>query len=238
MMERIVEASPRSLARIAGVFYLLEMLTGGLAVFVVRRLVASGDAAVTATNILAHEPLFRLSFAANLLQFACYIAVTGLLYRLFKPVSRSLSLLAAFFSLVGCAIGAVSCFFQLAPLTILGGAQYLSVFKVEQVQALALMFFKLYVQCFNISFVFFGFYCLLIGYLIFRSSFLPRILGAGMAIAGLGWLTFLSPALARDLSPYILAAGLGEVSLTLWLLIFGVNAQRWKEQAGAAGECQ
>jgi len=236
-MEPIGEASPRLKARIAGVFYLLEMLTAGFALFVLRRLGVSGDAAATATNILAHQSLFQLGFAANLLGFACYIAVTGLFYDLFKPVNRSLSLLAAFFSLVGCTVGAVSCLFELAPLAVLGGAQYLNVFKVEQLQALALTFLKLYGQSFDISFVFFGFYCLLIGYLIFRSGFLPRILGAGMAIAGLGWLTFLSPALAHDLSPYILAAGIGEVSLTLWLLGAGVNAARWEERGsvGRAG---
>jgi hypothetical protein len=237
-MEPIGEASLRLKARIAGVFYLLEMLTAGFALFVLRRLCVSGDAAATATNILAHQSLFQLGFAANLLGFACYIAVTGLFYDLFKPVNRSLSLLAAFFSLVGCTVGAVSCLFELAPLAVLGGAQYLNVFKVEQLQALALTFLKLYGQCFDISFVFFGFYCLLIGYLIFRSGFLPRILGAGMAIAGLGWLTFLSPALAHDLSPYILAAGIGEVSLTLWLLGAGVNAARWEERGsvGRTGE--
>ena len=234
-MKPIGETSPRLKARIAGVFYLLEMLTGGFAIlFVGGRLFVSGDAAATATNILAHLSLFQLGFAANLIQFACYVAVTGLFYDLLGPVNRSLSLLAAFFSLVGCTIGAVSCLFYFAPVVILGGAQYLNVFKVEQLQALALMFLKLYGQCFNISFVFFGFYCLLIGYLIFRSTFLPRILGAGMAFAGLGWLTFLSPALAHHLVPYILAAGIGEVSLTLWLLVAGVNAQRWNEQASAA----
>ena len=238
-MKPIGETSPRLKARIAGVFYLLEMLTGGFAIlFVGGRLFVSGDAAATATNILAHLSLFQLGFAANLIQFACYVAVTGLFYDLLRPVNKGLSLLAAFFSLVGCTIGAVSCLFYFAPVVILGGAQYLNVFKVEQLQALALMFLKLYGQCFNISFVFFGFYCLLIGYLIFRSSFLPRILGAGMAFAGLGWLTFLSPALAHHLVPYILAAGIGEISLTLWLLVAGVNAQRWKEQASAARENQ
>ena len=236
-MQSIGEASPHRKARIAGVFYLLEMLTGAFAIiFVGGRLFVFGDAAATATNILAHESLFQLGFAANLIQFACYVAVTGLFYDLFKPVNKSLSLLAAFFSLVGCAIGAVSCLFEFAPLTVLGGAQYLNVFTLEQLQALSLMFLKLYGQLFNVSFVFFGFYCLLIGYLIFRSTFLPRILGVLMAIAGLGWLTFLSPALTHALSPYILAAGLGEVLLTLWLLVAGVNAERWKEQAGAAGE--
>jgi hypothetical protein len=113
-------------------------------------------------------------------------------------------LLAAFFSLVGCAVGPLSAFVHAASHT-------------------------------N-PLVFFGFYCLLIGYLIFRSTFLPRILGVLMAFAGLGWLTFLSPPLANHLSPYIFAPGLlGEGALTLWLLVIGVNEQRWKEQASAAG---
>jgi hypothetical protein len=85
----------------------------------------------------------------------------------------------------------------------------------------------------NISpLVFFGFYCLLIGYLILKSTFLPRILGVLMLFAGLGWLTFLRPAFAISLSPYVFLPGIiGEGMLTLWLLIFGVNEARWKEQA-------
>jgi hypothetical protein len=150
-------------------------------------------------------------------------------------VNRSLSLLAVLFSLVGCAIGAFGSLFQLAPLVVSGGSQYLSVFKVEQLRALALMFLELHTQAVNICLVFFGFYCLLIGYLIIGSAFLPRILGVLMAFAGLGWLTFLSPALANHLSPYILVLGfLAEASLMLWLLVMSVNLQRWKEQASAA----
>ncbi len=223
--------------RIAGVFYLLTFLTGGISAFVDGRLEVSGDAAATATNILAHQALFRLGFAADLSVVACYIAVTALFYELFKPVNRNLSLLAAFFSLVGCAIQGTICLFHLAPFVVLGGPPYSTVFKVEQLQALAYMFLELYAQAFNICFAFFGFYCLLIGYLIFRSTFLPRILGVLMAIGGLGWLTFLSPPLANSLWPYIAAPGiLGEGSLTLWLLAMGVNVGRWKEQASAAGE--
>jgi hypothetical protein len=223
-MERIAETPPRFKARIAGVFYLLTFLTGGLAVFARRGLVVNGDAAATATNILAHESLFRLGFAADSLVVVCYIAVTALFYELFKPVNRSVSLLAAFFSLVGCAILGFAGLFELGPLVVLGGAQYSSVFKLEQLQALAYLFLKLYGQAYGISLVFFGFYCLLIGYLIFKSTFLPRILGVLMAFAGLGWLTFLSPELARSLSPYILAPGIiGEGSLTVWLLVMGVS---------------
>ena len=111
----------------------------------------------------------------------------------------------------------------------------MGVFKLEQSRALASLFLELYGQGVNICFVFFGVYCLLIGYLIFRSAFLPRILGVLMAFAGLGWLTFLSPPLANHLSPYMVVLGfLAELSMMLWLLVMGVNVQRWKEQASAA----
>ena len=223
------EASPRLNARIAGVFYLLTFVGGVASLALDGRLVNFGDAAVTAASIRAHESLFRLGFAANLFASACYVAVTLLFYELFKPVSRSISMLAAFFSLVGCAVGAFGSLFQLAPLVVLGGAQYLGVFNVEQLQALALVLLKLGAQANNIGLVFFGCYCLLIGYLVFRSDFLPAILGVLMAIGGAGWLTnsfisFLSPPLARSLSSWMMAPGiLGEAALTLWLLVMGVK---------------
>jgi hypothetical protein len=234
-MERTSEPSPRLKARVAGAFYLGTFVTGALGLFAGSSLIVRGDAVATAANVLAHESLLELSAAANLLATACYIVVTALFYDLFKLVNRRLSLLAAFFSLVGCAIGAVSFVFQLAPLVVLGGKPYLGVFKMEELQALALVFINVYAQAYNISLVFFGFYCLLIGYLIFESTFLPRILGVLMGFAGLGWLTFLSPSLAKSLYPYVLAPGIiGEGALTLWLLAMGVNAQRWKEHASAA----
>src|SRR5713101_6827797 len=231
-MKRNAEASPRPRARITGVVYLFYFLTAVCGEFFFKGLVVHGDAAATANNILAHQSLFRLGLATGLIATACYVTVTALFYGLFKPVNRTLSLLAAFFSLVGCAILAFASLFRIAPLVVLGGGQYLSVFKVEQLRALAFLFLKLYGQAVNICFVFFGVYCLQIGYLIFRSAFLPRILGVLMAFAGLGWLTFLSPPLANYLSPYIFAPGiLGEGSLTLWLLVIGINEQQWKEQA-------
>ena len=242
MVERIAASSlrefisPRSRARITGVVYLLFFLTAIFGVFFMSGLVVSGDAAATANNILAHEPSFRLGFALGLISIACYVAVTALFYDLFKPVSRSLSLLAAFFSLVGLAIQAFAGLFQLAPFVLLGGGPYLSVFRVEQLQALALMFLNLNSQAYGIGLIFDGLFLLLIGYLIFSSTFLPRILGALIAVAGLGWLTFLSPPLANSLSPYIEVVGfLAEASLMLWLLVMGVTDQRWKEQASAAG---
>ena len=233
--------SPQARARIAGVFYLLTILTGVFALFVSRRLVVSGDAVATAGNILAHQSSYRLGFAANFVATACYVVVTALLYNVLKPVNRDLSLVAALLSIVGCVSGSVG---ALAPLVVLGGAQYLSVFKVEQLQAMALMFLELDAQAYNGAMVFFGFYCLVVGYLVFRSAFLPRILGILMAIAGLCWLThsfasFLSPPLAHSLSAYILVPGLfGEGSLTLWLLVAGVDERRWKEQASLSWSCE
>lgn len=171
--------SAMSMARMAGVFYLLNIVTGVLA------------------GVLAGV----LGSAASIAAAVFYVVVTLLFYGLFKPVNKNLSLLAAIFSLVGCVVGVVA-IFDPAPLPI------------------------------N-NLVFFGVYCLLIGYLIFQSTFLPRTLGVLMAFAGLAWLTFLSPSLVKSLSPWIFLPGLiGEGSLTVWLLAMGVNVQRWNELAG------
>jgi hypothetical protein len=180
-MERVGETSPRLKARIAGAFSLLAMLLGIFASFV------------------AHG---RLSFVAQFLASLWNIAVTLLLCEIFKPVNKSLALLAAFFGLFVSTVGAL----------------------------------EWHPQGVDIGLLALAFDCLLIGYLILRSTFLPRILGALMALAGLAWLTVLLPPLAHALPPYNLAAGvLGQASLTLWLLVMGVNVQRWKDRASAAG---
>lgn len=184
MMERIADSSPSPRARITGVVYLLYFLTA-----------VSSEVFVGRGRLLLFD-------AVNLIADALYIAVTLLFYCLFRPVNRSVSLLAAIFSLMGCANDVLG-LFHLAP------------YKIS-------------------SLVFFGPYCLLLGFLIFRSAFLPRILGVLMACAGLGWLIYMSP-LGNHLSNYLKALGfLAEMSLMLWLLVKGVNAQRWNEQAIAA----
>src|SRR5580704_5682568 len=238
-MERIAEASPRFKARMAGAFQLLEALTAAFGQVIVRdRLVVDGNAAATAAHILGHEGLFWLGFASSLIGVAFHIAWALLMYELLKPVNRSLSLLAAFVILVGCAIQALASLLYLAPLLILQGGGSVSAFTPEQLQALALLFLKLNQYAFNIDLVFYGMWCVLTGYLIFKSTFLPRILGVLLAIGGLRYLTYLYPPLAYYLFvPYItVAAALGEIPLELWLIVRGVNGQRWKEQASAAFE--
>jgi hypothetical protein len=234
MMERIAEASPRFKARMAGVFEVLEGMTSAFGqVFVLGRLVVFSDAAATAANILGHQPLFWLGFVSSLIGVACHIAWTLLFYELFKPVNSSLSLLAAFVGLVVCGLQALTSLLYLAPLLILQGGSSVSAFTAEQLQALALIFLKLNAYAFEIDLVFFGFWCVLAGYLIFRSTFLPRILGVLLAIDGLGWATYMYPPLASYLFPFIAAASaLAEIPLQLWLVVTGVNPQRWKEQAG------
>ncbi|MGA7474502.1 MAG: DUF4386 domain-containing protein [Candidatus Sulfotelmatobacter sp.] len=237
MTDRITEASPRFKARMAGVFQLLEAVTASFpGVFVLGRLVVDGNAAATAANIVGHERLFWLGFASSLIGVACHVAWALLMYELLKPVNKSLSLLAAFFVLVCCAMQALTSLFYLAPLLILQGGSSLSAFTAEQLQSLALMFLKLNQYAYNIDLVFFGLWCVLTGYLNFRSTFLPRILGVLLAISGLGWVIYLYPPLAYHLFiPYIASASaLGEIPLEFWLIVMGVNVQRWKEQASAA----
>lgn len=234
MTGRFAEVSPRFKARIAGLCYLLMLPTGGLAMFVRGRYVIKGDAAATAANIVAHETWFRLAFAGDLLVIPIYIVFTALMYDLMRPVSRSVSFLAALFSLAGCVIQGFACLFELAPLVILGRETYLGAFKVDQLQSLAYMSFKLYSLAYGIGLVFFAFYCIVLGSLVFKSTFIPRILGVLLVFAGLAWLTFLWPPFAVKYFRYLLLMDLGEILLVLWLLVMGVNAERWWEQSEGA----
>jgi hypothetical protein len=228
-------SGPLFKARMGGGCWLMCFLTSIFPLIVSGRLVVPRDAAATAANLLAHEALFRSGTAALLISTAFYVGATLFVYEVLKPVNRSLSLLAAFFSLVGCAVGALSCLFDFAPFVLLKGAPSLSVFTAEQLQALAYVFLVVRARANDIGLVFFGLHCLGVGYLIFRSTFLPRIIGGLMMFAGIGWLTFLSPPLANSLTPFNMIPGaIGELSLTFWLLVKGVNVQRWNQQASLA----
>jgi hypothetical protein len=199
----------------------------------------SGDAAATARNIMAHEFLYRSGFATGIIVCTCNLPLLLIFYHFFKPVNRRLSTLMVFFILVSTAIESINLLNHYAPLILLGGRPYLSVFSAEQLQALAYTALRLQSAGYNMSLAVFGFSCLVTGYLIFQSTFLPRILGVLLAIAGLCYLTnsfanFLLPAFAAHLFPYILVpCFIGELSLCLWLLVMGVNVPKWKQKAGA-----
>jgi Domain of unknown function (DUF4386) len=141
------------------------------------------------------------------------------------------------FNTVATTLQAVTAIALIAPVVLLGGQHSLTAFTPDQVRALAVAAFQLHNPIYYVALVFFGGYDLLIGYLAFRSTFLPRLIGVFMMITGLGWLTFLIPPLAAQLSPANVGAGaFGEFAMILWLLVMGINAQRWQERAsGASG---
>jgi hypothetical protein len=230
--------SPKAKARLAGVFRALEGVTSTFGqVMLLGRLIVVGDAAATAANIVAHETLFRLGFASSLFGVVFHLGWAFLFYQLLRPVNRSVSFCAVLVILVGCAIQAVAALLYLAPLLVLTAGSSLSALTEQQLQALAYMFLKLNGLAFDSYLVFFGLWCVLTGYLIFRSTLLPRILGVLLAIDGLGWMTYVSPSLGHKLFPIIaVASGLAEIPLQLWLLIFGVNNERWKAQAEGVEE--
>jgi Domain of unknown function (DUF4386) len=229
MINRTTGISPRVCARIAGLLYLNVIIAGIIAQTVISgRIIVDGDATATAANIVMHKDLFQLGFMVYLIEMACQIAQMTLFYILLKPVSRNVALLALVFSLIGCTIKTLSRLFYLAPLLVLGNSEYLRVFNIEQLQALALLLLNVNNLGAGIALAFFGFSTFLNGYLIFRSAFLPRILGVLSMMGGLGWLTFLYPPLGNQFFLYILLLGLiGSVSQIVWLLTKGVNVEKW-----------
>ncbi len=240
MEEHREGASPRALARIGGALYLVIIAIGLWGeVFVRGRIVVPGDAAATAANLRAHEALWRTGIAAELLLLISAIALLAIFYVLLRPVSRDLALLAVFFNLVSITIEATVALALLGALFPLGNAPYLHAFPPEQQAVLARLAIRSHGHGFGLSLIFFGCFCLVVGYLIFRSGFLPKILGALMQIAGLCYLAnsfalILSPDLSNRLYPAILIpAFVGEASLCLWLLVKGVDVERWNARVGA-----
>lgn len=233
-METMAEMTPKVRARMTGAVYLLYFATAICALVFGRGIVVTGDAAATAANIAAHGRMFQLSVAMGLVSIALYVALTALLYELFRLVCKSLSVMAAFFSLTGCAVMAMGSVFQFAPPVLLSGGMATG-FTAEQSRGLAMLLMNLGGQAANVFLVFFGFYCLLLGWLVVRSGFLPRGLGMLMMLAGLCWLTFLAPAFAESLTPYVLVLGfVAELALCLWLLVMGVNDEKWRERVQVA----
>jgi len=230
--------SNNKLARAAGFLYLITIIAGGFAeVFVRGGLTVYGDAVATAQNILASEQMYRFGFVADLVCILCGIFLSIIFYILFKPVNKNLSLLALIFSIVATAVMAVNLLNQLAPLLLLHNTSYQKTFSIEQLQTVSLFFLHLQSQGYNISLFLFAFYFPIIGYLIYNSNFLPRILGVIYTLAGVGYLTnslgwFLFPHLASHLFPYVLLpAFIGEVSMAVWLIAKGVNGPKSEKQA-------
>jgi hypothetical protein len=242
MTNDTVEKSPQLYARIGGVLYLIIIVIGFCSeVFVRDKLVVSGDVTSTANNIVASESLWRISIAGDLILLVCSVVLTLILYVLLRPVNKDLALLAVFFNLVEFPIEAASKLCLLVALFLSGKADYLKAFEPHQLHALVKISLKLHDYGFGIDLVFFGFACLVYGYLLFKSGYFPRTLGVLMAIAGLSYLAnsftlILTPAYSGMIFPILVLALIGELSLCLWLLVMGLNVERWEEQSRTAGE--
>jgi len=232
----VSRAPVQTYARIAGALFLITIVAGGFGEFYVpSTLIVSADATATANNIRASEWLFRLGFAGYLVEALCDIGLTLVLYVLLRRVHEELALLAAFFRLVSTAVFAGAELFYFAATFILGGAAYLKTFSPDQLNALALLSLKLYGYGGGIFMVFYGIPSILLGYLMFRSGYFPRILGALMALGGLGFvvrnfLLVLAPAWASSL--LLLPMTLAVLPMTVWLLVKGIDVRKWEEMSG------
>lgn len=241
MDDHDIHTSPQVYARIGGVLYLIIIVIGTVGEALVReRLVVPGDPAATAERIRSSELLWRIGIAGEFVLLSSAVALTLIFYVLLRPVSRNLALLAVFFNLVSITVEAASGLYLLAALSPLANADYLSVLDPAQRHALAYLSIRSHEYGFGVSLIFFGWVCLVLGYLIFKSGYLPRVIGVLMQIAGLSYLTnsfalILSPSLADRLFPAILLpAFVGEASLCLWLLAKGVNVSKWQAQERAS----
>lgn len=193
---------PRTHARIAGLFYLLNFVTGALGI------------PANAANLAANQSLFLVGFVGYALNVITYLVVTVMLYELFKPRSPTRSLLAAAFSFTGCAIQGAACLFQLGALAV-----------AKDQSALAQLCLTLHARGYVVGLVFFGCYCAALGGLILETKLLPWWIGALMLLAGLGWLTFLWPPFAMAHAFVRLPGIVGEATLMLWLLVGSYPAE-------------
>ena len=223
--------NPRRLARTIGALFLLTILAGIFAQgFVSERLINFSDAAATAKNILSNKGLFQFGFAVYLLEMASQVATAALWYLLLRPVSGSIALSAAFLELTGCIIKSFARVFFISTLFVLSGSPALAAFSTPQSQSLALLVLKINDQGAAMALAFFGFSTTLNGFLMFRSTFLPKFLGVVGMISGIGWLSFLYPALGYRV--FMLAALISLASsavMIFWLLVKGVDEEKWRQ---------
>ena len=228
--------SPSASARLAGLIYLVVILGGGFAeAFVRQRLVVMGDAGATAANISANEQLMRAAFAADIVPLLLNMVLAAIFFQIFRIVSQRGALVAIFFMLTSSAIQAVAMAFHIASLVVLKGSPALAAIGAEQLQSFAYLFLRLHAYIYTIALLFFGGGAFTLGVLLLRSTFLPRLLGLLMCIAGFCYfansmLYFVAPSLSS--MALLLPALLGEGGLTLWFLFVGLNEAAWRRQAG------
>jgi hypothetical protein len=219
-------------ARTAGLLYLIYIVIQALPVVIgSSKLVVNGDATTTAQNIMASGMLFRIGFMADLLAAALFLLTAWALYVLLKPVNKNLALLFLLLNLGGVAIQCFSDLFLIASQLLLSGADYLKVFPVDQLQAMAMLFLNLNKNGFGIAQLFYGAWLFPLGYVVFKSGMLPKILGIVLMVHCIVWLmnflqVFLFPGFGAITYVSYPLGFITEFGLSLWLLIMGAKEQK------------
>src|SRR5258707_14967796 len=230
--ERMAGASPRRMARIAGLLYLIGSVAGAFGILYGPSIVVAGDASATAKHILASESLFRLSIVSALLDQIIFVFVVLTLYQVLKPVNKNMAVVMVIFLLLGVPIAMLNELNNVAVLLLLNGAHYVTVFTPDQVHALVSLFLDLHALGLDIFFAI-GLWFFPMGYLVFTSGFLPRILGVLLLINGFSYLiqSFAALLLPNLNVNTVQFTGWVEVVFALWLVIRGVNVERWEKRA-------
>ena len=226
--------SPQKTARVAGFLYLIIFCLALFAeLFVRQSLIVPGDATTTANNIMASDGLFRIGIVSFLIEQMVFLLLPLVLYKLLKPVNKNIAALMVILVLVGIPIAMLNLLNQFAVLLLVSGADYLTAFEADQLHAQVMLFLDLYQHGIFIAKIFWGLWLFPLGYLVFKSGFLPRILGILLIISGLGYLIddFMVLLLPNSGAILSLFAFIGEWLFALWLLIKGVNVEQWEKRA-------
>jgi Domain of unknown function (DUF4386) len=232
-----MDTSPRTLAMLSGGLLLATILGGVYAqAFLSDRLIITGDAGATARNFVAHPSVVRAAFAIFMVEMACQVGTTAAMYELLKPVNGSLSRAAAAFGYIGSGIKILARLFFYAPLLVLGGTSALSAFNQGQLDAIAYLLIRINGEGAGMACIFLGANTVIVGYLMLRSGFLPRVLGVLGIVGGAGWLSFVYPPLASMIFMPVALFALVSCAVTIWwLMVRGVDEKKWYEMAAGPG---
>lgn len=232
----MIDTSSKAYSRAVGIFLILTVWGGWFGELYVPSQMMTGDAATTAANLRVNDNLFRLGFAAYLVEAFSDVVLAWLFYILLKPVHRDLALLSAFFGLVSMLLFATTKMLYFAAPMFLKESGYLTAFSPHQLESLASVFLNLYAVLGGVSMLFYGTAWIIRGYLTFKSVYLPRFVGALMVVAGVGFAAKTTTAvLAPTYSSNILLAPMliNMIAVTLWMLVRGVDQETWDRAAGA-----
>lgn len=229
------QPSPQVYAKLGGLLYLVIIIIGISSEFFFRgKLIVAGDATATATNIQASPILWRIGIAAEYLGIICTLLLAMIYYFLLRPVHKNLNMLSTFFRLVSIVVQVVAILNLVEALFYLEQSKSLTTFTIGQLYALANLSIKAHSYGFGISLLFLGCCFMIHGYLIKRSEFLPKALGILIQIAGAcyttnGFVLILYPPATKYVFPIVFVpVFIAETSLSIWLLVKGVDEEKWK----------